>query len=115
MPIYDAFKKCDEDFKNFKNSDIGKLHKINDDEDIDVGFALKNVSKYQYYVDSYSQQINLCVEINKLLSKRNLMSLLELLKKKDDKYFNKVSLKEKDIFLNYKNEIFKKNYFQKVI
>ena len=81
LPIYDAFKKCDDDFRNFKNSDVGHLHKIKEDKDIDVAFALKNVPKYHYYVESYSQQINLCAEINDLLKKRNLMSLLDIQQK----------------------------------
>ena len=118
MPIYDAFKKCDEDFKNFKNSDIGKLHKINDDEDIDVGFALKNVSKYQYYVDSYSQQINLCVEINKLLSKRNLMSLLEIQQKilsKIDEKGKKISDKEIITLIKDNKKLFSKGDLMRIL
>ena len=81
LPIYDAFKKCDDDFRSFKNSDVGHLHKIEEDKDIDVAFALKNAPKYHYYVESYSQQINLCAEINDILKKRNIMSLLDIQQK----------------------------------
>ena len=81
LPIYDAIKKCDEDFRNFTKSDVGKMHKINEDKNIDLALALKNVPKYHHYVESYSQQINLSSEIDKLAKKRNIMSLLDIQQK----------------------------------
>jgi hypothetical protein len=98
LPIYDAIKKCDEDFRNFTKSDVGKMHKINEDENIDLAFALKNVPKYHHYVESYSQQINLSSEIDKLAKKRNIMSLLDIQQKVISKINEKgKKIPEKDI------------------
>ena len=80
MSIGDTFKKIEEDFKNFKESEVGQLHKINQKKDVDLAFALKNVPKYHYYVESYSQIIKLCKETDILLKGRNLMNLLEIQK-----------------------------------
>ena len=122
LPISEVFKKCDEDFKAFQKSDLGKLHKLNqkkdknkdkdkDEGDIDIAFALKNVSKYHYYYESYQQQINLCTEINKLMKKRNIMKLLDIQQKiisKIDEKGNKFS--DKDIISLIKDN---KNSFNK--
>ena len=122
LPISEVFKKCDEDFKAFQKSDLGKLHKLNqkkdknkdkdkDEDDIDIAFALKNVSKYHYYYESYQQQINLCTEINKLMKKRNIMKLLDIQQKiisKIDEKGNKFS--DKDIISLIKDN---KNSFNK--
>jgi len=98
LPIYDAIKKCDEDFRNFTKSDVGKMHKINEDKNIDLAFALKNVPKYHHYVESYSQQINLSSEIDKLAKKRNIMSLLDIQQKVISKINEKgKKIPEKDI------------------
>ena len=98
LPIYDAIKKCDEDFRNFTKSDVGKMHKIKEDENIDLAFALKNVPKYHHYVESYSQQINLSSEIDKLAKKRNIMSLLDIQQKVISKINEKgKKIPEKDI------------------
>ena len=70
MSIGDTFKKIEEDFKNFKESEVGQLHKINQKKDVDLAFALKNVPKYHYYVESYSQIIKLCKETDILLKGR---------------------------------------------
>ena len=93
LPIYDAIKKCDEDFRNFTKSDVGKMHKINEDKNIDLALALKNVPKYHHYVESYSQQINLSSEIDKLAKKRNIMSLLDI----QQKIISKINEKGKKI------------------
>ena len=98
LPIYDAIKKCDEDFRNFTKSDVGKMHKINEDKNIDLALALKNVPKYHHYVESYSQQINLSSEIDKLAKKRNIMSLLDIQQKVISKINEKgKKIPEKDI------------------
>ena len=98
LPIYDAIKKCDEDFRNFTKSDVGKMHKINEDKNIDLALALKNVPKYHHYVESYSQQINLSSEIDKLAKKRNIMSLLDIQQKVISKINEKgKKMPEKDI------------------
>ena len=98
LPIYDAIKKCDEDFRNFTKSDVGKMHKINEDKNIDLAFALKNVPKYHHYAESYSQQINLSSEIDKLAKKRNIMSLLDIQQKVISKINEKgKKIPEKDI------------------
>ena len=118
MPIGEAFKKCDEDYKNFTNSDIGKLHKIKQDKDFDVAFAIKNVSNFQYLVNSYSQQINLCVELNKLLSKRNLMSLLEIQQKIISKIDEKgKAIPDKEIISLIKDnkELFSKSDLMRIL
>ena len=98
LPIYDAIKKCDEDFRNFTKSDVGKMHKINEDKNIDLAFALKNVPKYHHYVESYSEQIKLSSEIDKLAKKRNIMSLLDIQQKVISKINEKgKKIPEKDI------------------
>ena len=98
LPIYDAIKKCDEDFRNFTKSDVGKMHKIKEDENIDLAFALKNVPKYHHYVESYSEQIKLSSEIDKLAKKRNIMSLLDIQQKVISKINEKgKKIPEKDI------------------
>ena len=98
LPIYDAIKKCDEDFRFFTKSDVGKMHKINEDKNIDLALALKNVPKYHHYVESYSQQINLSSEIDKLAKKRNIMSLLDIQQKVISKINEKgKKIPEKDI------------------
>ena len=120
LQISEVFKKCDEDFKSFQKSDVGKLHKLNqkkdkdkdkDKDDIDIAFALKNVSKYHYYYESYQQQINLCTEINNLMKKRNIMQLLDIQQKiisKIDEKGKKIS--DKDIISLIKDN---KNSFNK--
>ena len=111
MSISEVFKRCDEDFKEFLNSDIGKLHNIKKDKEIDASFALKNVSKYHYYVDSYTQQINLCKEVNSFLSKRNIMSILDIQKNIISRLDNKgKKISDKDITSLIKDN---KNLFQK--
>ena len=98
LPIYDAIKKCDEDFRNFTKSDVGKMHKINEDKNIDLAFALKNVPKYHHYVESYSEQIKLSSEIDKRAKKRNIMSLLDIQQKVISKINEKgKKIPEKDI------------------
>ena len=94
LPYYEALNKVNEDFTNFNNSDLGKLNNIKkNDNNIDMTFALKNVSKYHYYMDAYSQQINLCHELKSLLSERDLKSLLEI----QQKVISKIDYKGKKI------------------
>ena len=82
MQVGEVLNIIDDDFKSFLNSDTGKLHKLEKDDknEIDLGLAIKNVSKYQYYRDLFSQQINLCQQLNIILKKRGIMNLLEIQK-----------------------------------
>ena len=129
LPISEVFKKCDEDFKAFQKSDLGKLHKLNqkkdknkdkdkDEDDIDIAFALKNVSKYHYYYESYQQQINLCTEINKLMKKRNIMKLLDIQQKiisKIDEKGNKFSGKDIISLIKDNKNSFNKNDLMRIL
>ena len=118
LPIYDALKIIDEDFTNFKNSDLGKLHKIKEDKDIDLAFALKNVPKYHYYVESYSQLINLSAQINDLSSKRNTGGLLDIQKKvisKIDQKGKKIPEKEIIALIKDNKALFSKSDLMRLL
>ena len=82
MPIDEVLQKGDEELKAFLNSDTGKLHKIENDDknEIDLGFAINNVSKYHYNVNLFSQLINMSKQIDTILKSRNIMSLIEVQK-----------------------------------
>ena len=83
MPIDEVLQKGDEELKAFLNSDTGKLHKIENDDknEIDLGFAINNVSKYHYNVNLFSQLINMSKQVDTILKSRNIMSLIEVQKK----------------------------------
>ena len=82
MPIDEVLQKGDEELKAFLNSDTGKLHKIENDDknEIDLGFAINNVSKYHYNVNLFSQLINMSKQVHTILKSRNIMSLIEVQK-----------------------------------
>ena len=82
MPIDEVLQKGDEELKAFLNSDTGKLHKIENDDknEIDLGFAINNVSKYHYNVNLFSQLINMSKQVYTNLKSRNIMSLIEVQK-----------------------------------
>ena len=82
MPIDEVLQKGDEELKAFLNSDTGKLHKIENDDknEIDLGFAINNVSKYHYNVNLFSQLINMSKQVYTILKSRNIMSLIEVQK-----------------------------------
>ena len=80
MFIYEVMKNCSEDLDEFKKSDVGKLHKIANEENIDLNDAAKNVTKYQYYINLFSKHINLSKEIDSKLKKRNILELLNMQK-----------------------------------
>ena len=82
MPIDEVLQKGDEELKAFLNSDTGKLHKIENDDknEIDLGFAINNVSKYHYNVNLFSQLINMSKQVDTILKSRNIMSLIEVQK-----------------------------------
>ena len=82
MPIDEVLQKGDEELKAFLNSDTGKLHKIENDDknEIDLGFAINNVSKYHYNVNLLSQLINMSKQVDTILKSRNIMSLIEVQK-----------------------------------
>jgi len=81
MYIYEVEQTINEDLAEFKNSDVGKLHKLkNEKNNINLDNAVKNIFKYHYYVNLYSEHINLRAEIQKILTKRNIMDLLEMQK-----------------------------------
>jgi len=81
MYIYEVIETINEDLAEFKNSDVGKLHKLkNEKNNIDLDNAAKNISKYNYYVNLYSEHLNLSGEIDKILKRRNIMDLLEMQK-----------------------------------
>ena len=82
MPIDEVLQKGDEELKAFLNSDTGKLHKIENDDknEIDLGFAINNVSKYHYNVNLFSQLINISKQVDTILKSRNIMSLIEVQK-----------------------------------
>ena len=82
MPIDEVLQKGDEELKAFLNSDTGKLHKIENDDknEIDLGFAINNVSKYHYNVNLFSQLINMSKQVETILKSRNIMSLIEVQK-----------------------------------
>ena len=120
LSIKEAINKVNEDLTNFKNSDLGKLNKIKGDnnDNIDMAFAFKNVSKYHYYMDAYSQQLNLCREINTRLSKRHLMDLLEIQQKILSKINNKgKKIPEKEIIALIKDnkDLFSKSDLMRIL
>ena len=82
MPIDEVLQKGDEELKAFLNSDTGKLHKIENDDknEIDLGFAINNVSKYHYNINLFSQLINMSKQVDTILKSRNIMSLIEVQK-----------------------------------
>ena len=82
MPIDEVLQKGDEELKAFLNSDTGKLHKIENDDknEIDLGFAINNVSKYHYNVNLFSQLINMSKQVDTILKSRNIMSLIKVQK-----------------------------------
>ena len=112
MFIYEILQNINDDLVEFKKSDVGKLHNINkDNKNIDLETAAKNVSKYHYYTNLYSQHINFSAEVDKILKRRKIMDLLELQKiiiskmnEKGKKY------SESDIISLIKNN---KNKFEK--
>ena len=118
MGMYDVFKKYDDDFKDFKKSDIGKLHNIKKDEKIDEVFALKNVSKYHYLSDSYSQVLNISLNLNKKMGNRHIRDLLEFHQKiisKIDNKGKKISDKEILSFLKDNIKLFGKNDIKRLL
>ena len=81
MHINDIFQNINNDFEEFKKSDIGKLHALkNENNNIDLNTAFKNMPKYKYYMKLYSNHINLTSEIRKIINKRKIYQLLELQK-----------------------------------
>ena len=113
MQIGEVLGVIDDDFKTFVNSDVGKIHKIEKDEknEIDLGFALKNVSKYQYYYDLFSGQINLCKQLDINLKKRGIMNLISIQKEIISKINEKgKKIPEKEIISLIKDN---KNLFNK--
>ena len=82
MPIDEVLQKGDEELKAFLNSDTGKLHKIENDDknEIDLGFAINNVSKYHYNVNLFYQLINMSKQVDTILKSRNIMSLIKVQK-----------------------------------
>ena len=113
MQIGEVLGVIDDDFKTFVNSDVGKIHKIEKDEknEIDLGFALKNVSKYQYYYDLFSGQINLCKQLDMNLKKRGIMNLISIQKEIISKINEKgKKIPEKEIISLIKDN---KNIFNK--
>ena len=81
MYINEIFQNINNDFEDFKKSDIGKLHALkNENNNIDLNTAFKNMPKYQYYMNLYSNYINLTSEIRKIINKRKIYQLLELQK-----------------------------------
>ena len=118
MGMYDVFKKYDDDFKDFKKSDIGKLHNIKKDEKIDEVFALKNVSKFHYLSDSYSQVLNISLNLNKKMGNRHIKDLLEFHQKiisKIDNKGKKISDKEILSFLKDNIKLFGKNDIKRLL
>ena len=81
MYIYEIIQNINEDLAEFKKSDVGKLHELkNENNNVDLSNAVKNMSKYQYYLNLYSEHINLSQEIDKQLKRRNIMGLLDMQK-----------------------------------
>lgn len=81
MYIYEIIQNINEDLAEFKKSDVGKLHELkNENNNVDLSNAVKNMSKYQYYLNLYSEHIDLSKEIDKQLKRRNIMSLLDMQK-----------------------------------
>ena len=81
MYIYEIIQNINEDLAEFKKSDVGKLHELkNENNNVDLSSAVKNMSKYQYYLNLYSEHINLSQEIDKQLKRRNIMGLLDMQK-----------------------------------
>ena len=90
MYIYEVIETINEDLAEFKNSDVGKLHKLkNEENNIDLENAAKNISKFHYFINLYSEHINLSAEIDKILKRRNIMDLLEMQKTIKAKMNNK--------------------------
>ena len=117
MLINDIFQNINNDFEEFKKSDIGKLHALkNENNNIDLNTAFKNMPKYKYYMKLYSNHINLTSEIRKIINKRKIYQLLELQKiiisKMDD---NGKKCTENDLISLIKiniNEFTKKDLFR---
>ena len=90
MYIYEILQNINEDLAEFKKSDVGALSALkNEKNNIDLSNAAKNMTKYHYYVNLYSEHINLSSEIDKILKRRNIMDLLEVQKTIISKMNNK--------------------------
>ena len=114
MPIDEVLQKGDEELKAFLNSDTGKLHKIENDDknEIDLGFAINNVSKYHYNVNLFSQLINMSKQVDTILKSRNIMSLIEVQKELISKINHKgKKIPDKEIISLIKDnkDLFKKD------
>ena len=114
MPIDEVLQKEDEELKAFLNSDTGKLHKIENDDknEIDLGFAINNVSKYHYNVNLFSQLINMSKQVDTILKSRNIMSLIEVQKELISKINHKgkkISDKEIVSLIKDNKDLFKKD------
>lgn len=113
MYIYEILQNINDDLAEFKKSDVGALSALkNEKNNIDLNNAVKNMSKYQYYVNLYSEHINLCTEIDKILKRRNIMDLLDVQKTIISKMNNKgKKCSENDIISLIKNN---KDKFEKI-
>ena len=113
MYIYEILQNINDDLAEFKKSDVGALSALkNEKNNIDLNNAVKNMSKYQYYVNLYSEHINLCTEIDKILKRRNIMDLLDVQKTIISKMNNKgKKCSENDIISLIKNY---KDKFEKI-
>ena len=90
MYIYEILQNINNDLIEFKKSDVGAISALkNEENNIDLSNAAKNMTKYQYYVNLYSEYINLSSEIDKILKRRNIMDLLEVQKTIISKMNNK--------------------------
>ena len=68
------------EFPIINTNSINIAKGINKNNNIDLNNAAKNITKYHYYVNLYSEHINLSSEIDKNLKRRNIMDLLEMQK-----------------------------------
>ena len=90
MYIYEILQNINEDLNELKKSDVGALSALkNEKNNIDLNNAAKNMTKYRYYVNLYSEHLNLSSEIDKILKRRNIMDLLEVQKTIISKMNNK--------------------------
>jgi len=105
--INEIFENINDDFEEFKKTDIGKLHALKDEiNNIDLNTAFKNMPKYNYYIKLYSAHIDLSSKIREIINKRKIYRLLELQKiiisKMDD---NGKKCTENDLISLIKNNI----------
>ena len=81
MHFFKVLERLPEDFKEFAHCDAAKIEKIDQIKNTnEIYSALQNVTEYNTYKVLYSNYINICQELKKILEKRKFIEYLDLQK-----------------------------------